>query len=106
MNSEQPAIEAPKLAELQDAILDAETLECLFRDLELCTEILGVMPRRARNQMVPDVNVTLSDAKALLMGGAVSGVQIRYRYEGGEWWDTLMRLPQGVRLVRIRHEFE
>lgn len=104
MNSEQPAIEAPKLVELQDAILDAETLECLFRDLELCTEILGVTPRRARNQMVPDVNITLTDAKTLLVSGAVSGLQIRYRYEGAEWWDTLMRIPTGIRLVRIRHD--
>jgi hypothetical protein len=106
MNSEQSAIETPKLAELQDAILDAETLERLFRDLELCTKILGVTPRRARNQMVPNVNVTLSDAKVLLASGAISGLQIRYLYEDVEWWDTLIRMQQGVRLVRIRHQFE
>ena len=49
--------------------------------------------------------LTLADARRLLEERAVRGLQIRYRYDGADWWDTLMVLPEGWRLVRIRHEF-
>jgi len=35
----------------------------------------------------------------------VRGLQIRYRHEDAEWWDTLMNQGERWRLVRIRHEW-
>ncbi|HYG22982.1 MAG TPA: hypothetical protein VEH04_09385 [Verrucomicrobiae bacterium] len=105
MNSETDDLEAPKLAELQESILDSATLNDLFRDLRVCTEVIEVIPRASRHQMVAERTLTLEEAKEKILSGAINGLQIRYRYEGAEWWDTLLRLPQGVRIVRIRHEF-
>lgn len=97
--------EVPKLPELHEAILDADTVERLFRDLEMCTEIVEILPRFARNQMVTEQTISLAQARALLLNGQARGLQVRYRYGGAEWWDTLMRVPEGIRIVRIRHEF-
>jgi hypothetical protein len=95
----------PKLADLHEAILDAATLERLFQDLAFCTEIIEIIPRYARHLLVAEQTVSLDQARELLLSGEARGVQIRYRYEGAQWWDTLMRTPEGVRIVRIRHEF-
>jgi hypothetical protein len=32
-------------------------------------------------------------------------VQLRYRYRGRQWWDTLLRTEDGVRIVRIEQPF-
>lgn len=47
----------------------------------------------------------LDDARQLLRARTVRGLQIRYRHDGADWWDTLMVVGQNFRLVRIRHEF-
>ena len=66
-------------------------------------EMLGVVLRGGPRDMAPDPTKTsLSDARAAL--GAGSAVQLRYRWEGQEWWDTLTPRQSGVvALVRIRH---
>jgi hypothetical protein len=99
--------EQPVLPELQDTFLDRATIELLFRDLAACTEIIEIIPKLSRRGMVGDqaFNLSLEQARELLLSGQVRGLQIRYRYQNADWWDTLMDTPQGVRLVRIRHEF-
>ena len=37
----------------------------------------------------------------------VLGLQVRYRHDGREWWDTLLALsPGGFRLVRIEQRWD
>jgi hypothetical protein len=83
---------------LQDAILDAPTLDRLLLDLEGLAQILEV-----RRKGGPQAHATSSSirevAGALRQGQAI---QIRYRFDGAEWWDTLMPTPAGVRIVRIQ----
>ena len=49
--------------------------------------------------------LTLDDARQHLRARTVRGLQIRYRHDGADWWDTLMVVGVNYRLVRIRHEF-
>lgn len=100
------ADENTPLPDLNEAILDRDTLDQLFRDLEACVRITEIIPKFADRRMVAEETVTLAQARELLLDGKARGVQIRYRYEDADWWDTLMNTPQGVRLVRIRHEFD
>jgi hypothetical protein len=93
------------LPELNQALLDDATLERLFHDLAACTEIVEIIPKFAQRRMVEPGTVSLDDARCLLRDGSVRGVQVRYRYQGADWWDTLMVTDAGVRLVRIRHDF-
>jgi hypothetical protein len=90
------------LPELQQAALDSATLDALFVDLASCAHVLSVVPKRASRSMVEESPIDLAAACAGLRDGSLRGVQIRYRFEGREWCDTLQRLPDGpFRLVRI-----
>ena len=91
------------LPELQDAILDPETLAQLFQDIQHCAVVDGVFLKGGSAAMVSGASVPLDEAQAALQEGTALGVQIRYWYNGTRWWDTLMRTPQGIRLIRIEH---
>jgi hypothetical protein len=106
MNTDDSQDNDARLPDLNEAILDAATLERLFRDLEVCTRITEIIPKFAERQMVTEQTLSLEQARQLLLEGRARGIQIRYHYDGADWWDTLMRTPQGIRLVRIRHEFQ
>lgn len=93
-----------KLPELQEADLDAETVEAYFRDLSECAEIIAVVPKMGPGYVSPST-VGLEDGYGLLRSGQVLGLQIRYRFDGAEWWDTLMVRNGVVRLVRIEQTF-
>ena len=95
----------PVLAELQDALIDESTLNQWFRDLEQCTEITEIIPKFAARTAVVESAISLSDARDQLVGKQLRGVQVRYRYLGAEWWDTVLAAGAHFRLVRIRHEF-
>lgn len=91
------------LPDLHQAWLDEATLDDLFRDIELLTEVVAVTRKDGSQAMASEETLTLARARELLSAGEVRGIQIRYRHQGGEWWDTLLRTPRGVKLVRIRH---
>jgi hypothetical protein len=95
---------APKLPALQQTVLDAPTLEALFRDLAQCTQILAVIPKGGPQAYAADRGIDLETARAGLASGVFRGVQVRYRYENQEWCDTLLATPGGVRLVRISQD--
>lgn len=111
MNSETPIPpppeEAPlKLPDLNMTLLDAAQVEQLLRDVELCAQITEIIPKFAAHGHVPDTAaVTLAQARVLLATRTVRGLQLRYRYEDADWWDTLMLVGDQFRLVRIRHDF-
>ncbi len=112
MNSETPippppADEAPlKLPDLNTTLLDAAQVEQLLRDIELCAQITEIIPKFAARGHVPDTAaVTITQARELLAARSVRGLQLRYHYEGADWWDTLMLVGDQFRLVRIRHDF-
>lgn len=96
----------PKLPDLNQATLDWPGVETLLRDIEACTEITEIIPKFAAQGYVAESGaVTLDVARRMLSERTVRGLQIRYRYEGAEWWDTLMIVGLQYRLVRIRHDF-
>ncbi|MGZ8900168.1 MAG: hypothetical protein ACXW3Z_08740 [Limisphaerales bacterium] len=102
-----PPEDAPlKLPDLTTAPLDAAQVDQLLRDIEQCAQITEIIPKYASREHVPDAaNISLAQARELLATRAVRGMQIRYRYEGADWWDTLMLVGDQYRLVRIRHDF-
>lgn len=96
----QPLLEAPVLAEIQDAVLDAETLGQLFFDLSKLATLLEVRVKGASQQYAAEAQANLDTAHAALVDGLA--VQVRYTYRGSEWIDTLMPTSAGVRLIRVR----
>ncbi len=95
-----------ELPALHQGVLDAATLDQLVIDIETCTEVLEVIPKfGAESYVGEDEVIDLRKAISMLGEGQLRGVQIRYKYDGSQWWDTLMGTPKGVRLVRIQHDF-
>ena len=103
-SAKESADSAMELPELQDAVLDPATLTQLFHDIEHCTELLAIIPKYGKTDHVLEEVLTLTQARTQLELRQVRGIQLRYRHNGSEWWDTLMLTSAGVRLVRIRHE--
>ncbi len=96
----------PELPALHTTMLDFAQVEQLLTDIELCTQLQEIVPKYAAQGQVPETaQVTLAQARELLSARAVRGLQLRYRYEGADWWDTVMVLGEQFRVVRIRHEF-
>ena len=95
------------LPELTESTLGAEQLGDLFRDIGALTQVVEIIPKQGPRDYVDDrLTLDLDTAQARLLDGTFRGVQIRYRYDGGLWWDTLIKLPEGFRIVRIRHDFD
>jgi hypothetical protein len=96
-----------KLPPLHTATLDLSQVEHLLADIEACTTHLEILPKFAAQGRVPEVaSVSLQTAREMLAQRRVRGLQLRYHYDGADWWDTLMVTGNLFRIVRIRHEFD
>lgn len=94
------------LPDLQQSVLDSKTVAQLFSDIAEFGTDFEIIPKfTAEGYIDHRTQLTLDDGRTLLLAGKLRALQIRYRYQGADWWDTLMTTPQGIRLVRIQHEF-
>lgn len=93
---------------LHEALLDDATVDQLFFDVAQTGALLGVSLKGGARALAEAAAGTPTDelarARALLRSGVVAGVQLRYRHQDREWWDTLLRVAGGVRLIRICHD--
>lgn len=96
----------PALPPVHEGTLDDETLDALFADVASAATLLAVIVKRGRAAEPPRSPAALEDARVALRAGAVRAVQLRYRHEGREWWDTISSSAPGRwRVVRIAHDF-
>lgn len=99
-----------ELPELHQSVLDPDTVRQLIADVSTLTEIIEVIPKGKVDGYVDEpgsgstMNIELG--RDLLLAGEIRGLQIRYRHQGAQWWDTLIALPEGFRIVRIQHNFD
>jgi ferredoxin-type protein NapG len=89
------------LPELHEGELDEAALRALFRDLGALTEVEEVRLKRAAGRRAESGAPGLDEALAKLLSGDVRGVQVRYRYLGESWCDTVLPAPGGHRVVRM-----
>jgi hypothetical protein len=87
---------------IHDAILDDATVDQLFFDVAHTAQLIAVMEKPGRGQ-APATSEALWSAHRALRARSVSAVQLRYRFAGEEWWDTVLWTDAGIRLVRISH---
>lgn len=100
-------LDLSELPPMREAMLSVDQIKQLFRDLnEHATDI--VLMRRtlqsSRAQAAPVATPNdLQLACEALLGGQVPRVQIRYKFAGADWIDTVERRESVFRLVRIVH---
>jgi len=92
--SEQP--------ELLEAEWDHAQVDALFDDLQQGAKIHHVQVRKTAQGRPQDCQTTLDEARTLLHLGAAKAIQIRYTFDDQNWCDTLMVLPQSIRIIRTR----
>jgi len=91
------------LPSLQEGMLDDAMLDALFGDIAQGAELLEIVWKGGAEAYAgdPDAAASLAAARAALRERTVFGVQLRYVHAGTEWWDTLMLVSGGTRLVRM-----
>lgn len=93
----------PPLPPVHEALLDDATLEMLVGDLLGAATLHAVLVKGGAETLAEGVEgLSLREAVAMLRGGRVRAVQVRYTHQGTAWTDTLMRVGSAVRLVRMQ----
>jgi len=90
-----------ELPELREADLDEAGLRALFRDLAAAATIDEIRCKQAREHHADSATISAETALDWLLEGRVRGVQVRYRYQGEAWCDTVLATADGHRVVRM-----
>ena len=88
------------LPPVREAWLSAEQVQALFHDIHKQGRDVQLM---MRSQSGDNQAQMLDAAGARFLSQEVSKLQIRYCWENAKWIDTLEHHPDGIRLVRIKH---
>lgn len=94
------------IPDVHESFLDRETYEQVLDDIAAVTEILDVIVKGAPERHAREEDIGLQAARELFESGTVQAFQMRYRWDGLEWRDTVMRTPKGVKIVRISHDWD
>jgi len=109
---EQPVnhdgLDLSQLPPMREATLSQDELRQLFNDIEaLADEVLLMQRNRPAARATAAVAATaaqLHTARDALLAASIARLQIRYKWRGQAWIDTLEARGAQFRLVRIRHQ--
>ena len=96
--------DGPPIPMMTEGVIDAATLRLLGADLTGATVVLGVREKGPPGTYTVAGELPLMVAIDRLLSGTARAVQVRYRYDGREWTDTVIATHNGFRVVRCRHE--
>lgn len=102
-------LDLSKLPPMREATISSEQVAALFSDIEqLATDVLLMQRTRGSHQRAEtskaDTPSKLGLAQNALLEGAISRLQVRYRWQNQLWIDTLKRESDGFHIVRIAHQ--
>lgn len=98
----RPHGEGPPVPSMWQADLDPAALDQLFADLAAEAEVLSILGKGGPRNYASSEPLTLAAAYDRLTSGEITGVQLRYRFDGSEWADTLLWTGSKYRLIRCR----
>jgi len=105
--------DTPPLPDVFMSVLARADAERILRDIQHHAELIAVTIKQdamshsrgfaiLAEAHAADPVADLARARAFLADDALRGLQLRYRFGGDVWTDTLLRLPSGsFRLVRM-----
>lgn len=100
-------LDLSELPPMVEAILVDDQIRSLFADIsKLADEVLLMQRTRGSSRATSrkaDAREKLATAEVALLSGAIERLQIRYKWQGVQWIDTLESKDSGYRLVRIAH---
>ena len=86
------------LPELLEAEWDRDQVLQLFLDLAAGADVQHVQLRTASN----DRKVTLAEAEAAFIESWAKAIQVRYRFEGELWSDTILPGDPTTKIIRSK----
>ena len=96
--------DGPPVPLMDEGTIDPTTLRQLFADLTTVATVLAVREKGDPREYAGDAELSPPAALDRLVNGTTRAIQIRYRYDGFEWTDTVLAAPPGFRVIRCRHE--
>lgn len=92
-------------SDLYQAELTLDQLDALLRDLQSSAQIVSVTTRGSNRDRAsgPAGGESMDEAMDGLRRRTLGAVQIRYRFEGVNWVDTLTARGANYTLIRARH---
>lgn len=103
MNRSRPdEVQDETQPDLWQADWQPEQVLALFADLAMGADVQHVQIRCPGEHGVDDRAATLGEAQAMFAEGQAQAIQIRYRFEGESWSDTIMPAPGHASVIRCR----
>lgn len=96
--------DGPPVPLMVEGHIDPPTLTRLFADLESAAVVTGVREKGGPAEFAAAGELSAAAALDRLLAGTARAVQVRYRFDGHEWTDTIVAVPRGFRVVRCRHD--
>jgi hypothetical protein len=87
-----------------EGLIDGATLRQLFADYAASADLVGIREKGDRRMYADMTDLMPEVALDRLLDAKTRAMQIRYRYAGFEWTDTILGTQSGFRVVRCRHE--
>jgi len=96
--------DGPAVPLMVEGLLDAAMLNQLCFDLQSYAEIIMVQEKSSPSTYTDSEPLKLEAAVHRLQNLLTRSVQVRYKFEGWEWTDTILAFQTGFRVVRCRHD--
>jgi hypothetical protein len=96
--------DGPPVPLMVEGVIDPMTLAQLFADLAAFATVLSVRDKGDPRCCSGEDPLSPDAALERLLTGSARAVQVRYRFDGYEWADTILAVPTGFRVVRARYE--
>jgi hypothetical protein len=94
--------DGPPVPLMVEGLIDPATLRQLFADLVAVATLLAVREKGDSRSYAGEAELSPPVALERLLSGATRAVQLRYRFDGHEWTDTVLATPPGFRVLRCR----
>ena len=104
MTNQPTFADGPPVPLLVEGVIDPATLRQLFADLAAAATDLLIREKGDPRGYAAAAELSPQAALDRLLSGATRAVQLRYRFDGHEWTDTVLAAPTGFRVLRCRHE--
>ncbi|MCA9214765.1 MAG: hypothetical protein KDB27_16955 [Planctomycetales bacterium] len=92
--------------EVFEAYWGRDQVDALFTDLERHAKVTHVQIRTLSDSQPRNSTVTLECAREMLDDSHVKAIQIHYEFDGDSWCDTLVLMPESIRIVRTTVPFD
>lgn len=96
--------EGPPVPMMVEGLIDSNLLRRLFVDLQTAATISEVREKNGPLTHSAESAKGVTEVFDRLLAGTARAIQVRYRFDGSDWTDTVFATSTGFRVNRCRHD--